>query len=59
MDTTRGASRILNNPDCGQVQLGAVALQWFIPAWAGNTFSPISLASSAPVHPRVGGEHIV
>ena len=34
-----------------------VAAQRFIPAWAGNTESPVSVPLPPPVHPRVGGEH--
>ena len=34
------------------------SLRRFIPAWAGNTFSPISSAFRCAVHPRVGGEHL-
>ena len=30
----------------------------FIPAWAGNTSRRLTPASAAPVHPRVGGEHV-
>ena len=30
----------------------------FIPAWAGNTRSSSCSTSEAPVHPRVGGEHL-
>ena len=29
----------------------------FIPAWAGNTRTPVSGCRRQPVHPRVGGEH--
>ncbi len=31
----------------------------FIPAWAGNTNRSQAKAPAAPVHPRVGGEHLV
>ncbi len=31
----------------------------FIPAWAGNTNPATGLVIPDPVHPRVGGEHIV
>ncbi len=31
----------------------------FIPAWAGNTAFPAEKGRKGPVHPRVGGEHLV
>ena len=31
----------------------------FIPAWAGNTRCRMVRCSSPPVHPRVGGEHLL
>ncbi len=32
---------------------------WFIPAWAGNTRDTKRRILHQPVHPRVGGEHLV
>ena len=31
----------------------------FIPAWAGNTMCAASFSTPIPVHPRVGGEHLL
>ena len=45
----RGTPRTGHRPACARR---------FIPAWAGNTSAAATAARAAPVHPRVGGEHL-
>ena len=47
----------------GGEHVGLPAQLWtehrFIPAWAGNTKAPPYSDTHQPVHPRVGGEHVL